>query len=83
MSETPHCAKGKRAATCCNSVKFCYQKRDFPQQFLTRVSAEVTEYKRLGRGSIGHGQFEPGTALKVQVQGAGLSCTVEEGACIK
>jgi hypothetical protein len=81
MSETPHCGKGKRAATCCNSVKFCYQKPDFSKQILTRVIAEVTEYKRLDWGSIERGGFQPQTALKMQE--IGLSCTVEEGQCIQ
>lgn len=80
MSEIPHCAQGKRAATCCNSVKICYQKPDFSQQFLTQRTAEVTEYKRADWGSIEQGGLTPRTALKVQE--IGLSCTVEEGLCI-
>ena len=81
MSEIPHCAQGKRAATCCNSVKICYQKQDFSQQFLTEWTAEVTEYKRPDWGSIDQGGSAPRTALKVHE--IGLSCTVEEGACIQ
>ena len=81
MSETPHCAKGNGAATCCNLVKFCYQKPDFSWQFLTHAAPEVTEYKRRDWGSIERGGFPRETALKVQE--IGVSCTVEEGLCIQ
>ena len=80
MSETPHCLKGQHAATCCNSVKICYQKPDFSQQFLTGLTLEVTEYKRPNWGCIERGGFQ-GTALEVQE--IGLSCTVTEGPCIQ
>jgi hypothetical protein len=81
MSEMPHCAKGNRAATYCNSVKICYQKPDFWKQFFTPAALEVTEYKSPGRGWYGPGGIQRQTASKMQE--IGLSCTVEEGPCIQ
>jgi hypothetical protein len=81
MSETPHCVVVKGTATSCNCVKFCYQKADFPKQFLRPGAVEVTEYKRLDQGSNEIGGFYSKTALKMQ--GIDPSCTVEEGPCIQ
>ena len=80
MSETPHCMKGKDAATCCDSVKFCYQKTDSSRPSLRLEAVEVTEYKRPDQGWNGIGRFDRKTALKMQQ--IGPSCTVEEGPCI-
>jgi len=81
MSETPHCTLVKDTATCCNSVKFCYQKADFSKQFLRLGAVEVTEYKRPHRGWNNIGGLHRKTALKMQ--GISPSCTVKEGPCIQ